>query len=392
MKPLIRIVTALVVLAFFVPAGAVVAQEDDEPLSRSEPLIFYADYPGLVVGVGETVTVDADLESAVAQIIEFETDSAPEGWTVDYRGLSKTVTSTYLQAGDTRNLDIRVQIPDDAPAGTYEVVSVARGQRQGVARLTLTFHVEEESPQAVSLSASKSTISGSPDSVFRYDLTVENKSETDLTAELSAEMPAGFTGRFSVGGEVVTSVALGPNEARNLAFIVDPASDVEAGKYPIVARAIGPTTNDSADLTVEVTGDIELSLTTPDGRLSAEATAGRETPIKLLVANTGSAPAEQVKLTSSEPSGWELTLEPAEIPVLGAGETQEVTLNLKPAEKAIAGDYEVTVRLKAEDADSVSKDFRITVVTSTLWGVVGIGLIAVAVVVVGLAVTRFGRR
>jgi uncharacterized membrane protein len=30
--------------------------------------------------------------------------------------------------------------------------------------------------------------------------------------------------------------------------------------------------------------------------------------------------------------------------------------------------------------------------TSTMWGIVGVGIIAVAVVIVGLAVMRFGRR
>jgi uncharacterized membrane protein len=37
-------------------------------------------------------------------------------------------------------------------------------------------------------------------------------------------------------------------------------------------------------------------------------------------------------------------------------------------------------------------DFRVTVRTSTLWGVVGIGLIAISVGIVGWAVMRFGRR
>ena len=45
-----------------------------------------------------------------------------------------------------------------------------------------------------------------------------------------------------------------------------------------------------------------------------------------------------------------------------------------------------------QDGAAKTADFRITVMTSTLWGIVGVGLIAVAVVVVGLAVMRFGRR
>jgi uncharacterized membrane protein len=52
----------------------------------------------------------------------------------------------------------------------------------------------------------------------------------------------------------------------------------------------------------------------------------------------------------------------------------------------------LTVRARPQDSGYESADFRITVLTSTLWGVVGILLIAVAVAVVGWAVMRFGRR
>jgi uncharacterized membrane protein len=41
---------------------------------------------------------------------------------------------------------------------------------------------------------------------------------------------------------------------------------------------------------------------------------------------------------------------------------------------------------------SSSADFRITVSTSTLWGLVGVLLVAVALGVVTFAVNRYGRR
>jgi uncharacterized membrane protein len=52
----------------------------------------------------------------------------------------------------------------------------------------------------------------------------------------------------------------------------------------------------------------------------------------------------------------------------------------------------LTFRAQPNEGTAKSADFRITVQTSTLWGIAGIGLIAVAVVIVGLAVVRFGRR
>ncbi len=70
----------------------------------------------------------------------------------------------------------------------------------------------------------------------------------------------------------------------------------------------------------------------------------------------------------------------------------EVKATIIPAEKAVAGDYMVTIKAKPIEGARETADFRITVTTSTLWGVAGIALVAVAVGVVAIAVTRFGRR
>jgi uncharacterized membrane protein len=41
---------------------------------------------------------------------------------------------------------------------------------------------------------------------------------------------------------------------------------------------------------------------------------------------------------------------------------------------------------------SESSQFRVTVRTSTMWGIGGLGVIGAAVIVLGLAITRYGRR
>lgn len=52
----------------------------------------------------------------------------------------------------------------------------------------------------------------------------------------------------------------------------------------------------------------------------------------------------------------------------------------------------MTFTARPEEGASDSAEFRVTVLTSTLWGLVGVALIAIAVVGVGMAVMRFGRR
>jgi uncharacterized membrane protein len=71
--------------------------------------------------------------------------------------------------------------------------------------------------------------------------------------------------------------------------------------------------------------------------------------------------------------------------------TSEVAVKITPSERAIAGDYMVTVRAAGGNA-SESAQFRVTVNTSTVWGVAGLGVIALAALILGMAVLRYGRR
>ena len=112
---------------------------------------------------------------------------------------------------------------------------------------------------------------------------------------------------------------------------------------------------------------------------------------QLVVTNDGSAPAEDVELSASPPSDWKIEFEPKKVAALDAGQTLAVQALLTPSSKAVAGDYMTSFRANAK-GDSTSADYRVQVTTSTLWGIVGIAIIAIALLVVVGAVARFGRR
>ena len=66
-------------------------------------------------------------------------------------------------------------------------------------------------------------------------------------------------------------------------------------------------------------------------------------------------------------------------------------MTITPSEKAIAGDYMVPIRVSGDGASN-SVSFRATVNTSTQWGIVGLVVIAAALLVLVVAVMRYGRR
>ena len=64
---------------------------------------------------------------------------------------------------------------------------------------------------------------------------------------------------------------------------------------------------------------------------------------------------------------------------------------ITPPSKAIAGDY-VTTLTASTRGETGTANFRVTVTTSTVWGVAGVGIIGVALLIMVGAVARFGRR
>ena len=126
--------------------------------------------------------------------------------------------------------------------------------------------------------------------------------------------------------------------------------------------------------------------------MSGEAYAGQESQLTVVLRNDGSEAAREVELSATTPEAWKSNFDPKQVPQIAPGATQNVKVTLTPSEKAIAGDYQATIRASAAGGLSESANFRITVLTSTLWGAVAIAIIAIALLVVVFAVARFGRR
>ncbi|MGQ9493140.1 MAG: COG1470 family protein [Anaerolineae bacterium] len=384
-------VLIMILLVLLYPSVPVLAQAS-QPLNASSGLTLYTLYPSRILGIGEEVSLVLKLRTqTVPQIVSLETQQLPEGWTATFKGEGHLVRSAYVEPDNETSVTLTIKPPESAAPGTYRLVVRAQGEGS-IAELPLEMIILEKTPPKLTLTVELPTLKGKPDSTFRYNATLKNEGEEDLTVSLQADAPTGFLVTFKWAGQEVTSLPVEANRSKSVNIEARAYADVSAGSYPIEVRAVGNNAEASLHLTAEVAGQVALAITAPDGRLSGRAYAGKETPLKIIVRNTGSAPARKVELGSSEPSGWSVEFDPAQIEEIPAGQEVEVTAKIRPFEKAVAGDYMLTLRARPEDGSYQSAEFRITVLTSTLWGVVGVALIAVAVGVVTLAVFRFGRR
>jgi uncharacterized membrane protein len=149
--------------------------------------------------------------------------------------------------------------------------------------------------------------------------------------------------------------------------------------------------NAKTELSLEVVGQPRLTISGRDGLVSARAEAGVQSTVPLTILNDGSAPADNIELSGSAPTGWKIEFNPKTVDAIPAGKDAEVQVVITPTAKSLAGDYMATLRASSR-GETATTQYRVTVGTSTLWGMAGVGIIGAALLLVVGAVARFGRR
>jgi uncharacterized membrane protein len=165
----------------------------------------------------------------------------------------------------------------------------------------------------------------------------------------------------------------------------------EAGEYGITLEATSDEVKGSVELLAVITATYDFILTPVTDLYSTSATTGKDNFYSIVIQNTGSDTLENIKFSSIKPEGWSIEFSPEQIDELSAGSLQTIDVNIKPAAKTIAGDYQITL---AADTSRVTDSFkvRVTVDRPSVLGWVGIGIILVVIAGVVAIFMRFSRR
>ncbi|OGT82316.1 MAG: hypothetical protein A3H91_16200 [Gammaproteobacteria bacterium RIFCSPLOWO2_02_FULL_61_13] len=352
------------------------------------------DFPAMAVRAGETTTVKIKLQNAELppQRVALTVSGIPQGWKATVLGGGVPVAAAMPATNESVALQLRIEVPAGAQKGSQRVLLAAKGN-QATAELPLDIIIGQSLPPRLSLKSKLPSQRGSARTSFEYPITVHNESDKDALVKLAAQAPQGFQSTFTegFGSQEISSIPIEAGQSKELKVKVQPSDATPAGDYPLTVSASVEGTQAVAQMAIQITGAPKLRITTEDGRLSGEAEAGKPTPLNVVIENTGSAPAAGVTLSASPPGDWKIDIEPRQIPLLAPGQKLPVQAIVTPSGKAIAGDYMATLRANS-GSESASADFRLSVTTSTLWGMAGILVIVIALLLSVGAVARFGRR
>lgn len=341
-------------------------------------LTLSTSYPGITVKPGEAVGFPLIIENSglPSQSIELAVQSAPEGWEGSFQGLGKTVHRVFVKNRSFETVDYKLTVPVDTAEGTYQIILRAKGAGASDS-LTLELKVSSASLAESKLVSQYPELQGPGSAMFKFRMDLTNNRNKEQSYSLGAKVPAGWGIVFkpSYEDKQIASISLQPEKSQGLDIEITPPKNVKAGEYKIPVSAVSADETIVSELKIIITGTYAMKLSTPTGKLNFDAYAGKESVVTLTVTNTASADLKDVSFSSWEPSKWSITFKPEKIDLLKAGESQEVKAYVKPDSRAIAGDYAVEMTARTNETSSKA-EFRVMVKTPTVWGVVGIGIIA----------------
>ncbi|HEY1794596.1 MAG TPA: NEW3 domain-containing protein [Stellaceae bacterium] len=358
-------------------------------------LFLTTSYPALTVRAGETTTIDMTLRNMKQPptTLALSVPEVANGWKATVLGGGQPVGAAGVSTDGEQSLQLRLEPPSAAGPGDYHFTVEAKGGTADL-KLPITVTVGKEVPAKLKMTTDFPALRGTATTAFKYKVSVTNDSGKDATINFGADAPKDFQVTFTeaYGSQQITSIPIQAGKSKDIEASVALPHETTAGDYKLTLHAKTEVTSADLPVTLTVIGQAQLGVSGEGGRLSGEAYAGQESQLTVVLRNDGSAPAREVKLSATTPEGWKSSFDPKEVPQIAPGGTQNVKVALTPSERAIAGDYQITVRGAGAGGLSESANFRITVLTSTLWGAIGIAIIAIALLVVVFAVARFGRR
>ncbi len=369
------------------------AKAEDAP-KDVKGLYLMSDYPAVTLRPGETSSVSLRLHNydLAPERLALSVSGVPAGWTATLMGGGQPVAAAMPATNASVPLELRLDVPKTADVGTQTLTVTATGGST-TAELPIAVTLAKDLPAKLTLTPQLPELRGTSRSSFEYQLAIKNDSGKKLTVSLAALAPQNFDASFTenYGAQELNAVPVDAGQTKDVKLKVRPPNTAAAGNYKIVARVGAEDTTATVDLALDITGQPKLEVGGREGLVSTRASAGRETSVPVVITNAGTAPADEVELSGSAPGGWKITFDPKSVDHIAPNESKEVQALITPTEKAIAGDYVTTIRASAR-GESASTTFRVTVTTSTMWGIAGVGIIGVALLVMVGAVARFGRR
>lgn len=295
------------------------------------------------------------------------------------------------------------KISIDLPKGIYRVaidqtgyrsreekdVEIRIGQTTDLGLLSLD--KESFSAEFVAKSPLKTIMVGSK---AVYEFQIKNIGKVDDTYTLSVrDLPEGWYAGYkeSTGvTEGISEIVLKSGEEKTLYLEFIPPYGVATGEYAFTSIAESTTFPYEQNLTLKIRGNLDMQVYSRGYRYDLD--RGSSTSFNITVLNAGNGGSlTNVSPEVSAPQGWRAVVTPQSIASLEPAERGTFSIQLIPPADIVAGEYEVNVRVRSEQAENVD-EYRIVVKEQSYIAILGILLLGAVGGGLWYMYRKYGRR
>src|SRR5215470_8757831 len=219
--------------------GAAQARAEDTPRDI-KGLYLLTDYPAVTVRPGTTSTVSLRLQNynLPPERLELTVLDVPSGWTATLLGGGQPVAAAMPATNGSASLQLRLDVPAEAPMGTQTLTVAAKGQGTN-ASLPIAVTLAKDLPAKLTVQPQLPELRGTARSSFDYTIAVKNDSGKRLVVALAADAPRNFETSFTenYGSQELNAVPIEAGQSKDVKLKVRPPNTIGAGRYPVVMRA-----------------------------------------------------------------------------------------------------------------------------------------------------------
>ena len=261
----------------------------------------------------------------------------------------------------------------------------------------VTIAIEEET---ITMSTEYPEIEAIATESFEYNVMLEYKGAEDRIFDLNTIVPTGWSSYITPQYESIRipSIKIEGSEyslnSKSVKVLVSPPTwpIAEPDEYIITLEATSDDVVGEIELTAKITAKYVLEAKPTSELYNTRAKAGKDNIFSIDVTNFGTDSLNNVTFDTNHPEGWEIKFTPEKIDLLEIITPKTVDVNIKPPPKTVAGDYMVTLWVNGKEVSADKISVRVTVETPTIWGWVGVAIIAVVIIGLIVIFMRFGRR
>jgi uncharacterized membrane protein len=368
-----------------------------EPLTES---VLSCSFPGKLAVPGDTVEFKVMLSNPFNVETRFKVspESVPVNWTVYVTNPShEAVTEIMLGAGES--VELTVDVTSIASASTdeiFEIVITAESGEQNVGSIALTVSIQEPgSLTEIGLTTKFPEVTVEAGKAFSYQINLANYGSVSRIVLLSVDAPADWKAVIKSGTSEISQLNIAPASSdgvEQLTIEFTPPSTVNLDTYNISVqiKSESGVLLAELDLKATITGSygLQLSLST----LLTSTTSGESASCTATLINTGYSTLSVVDLEFEAEDGWDVTISPSQVDLLKPQQSYTFDVVMETPTDTVSGDYLVTLTGISDQTESNPMQIRVTVNTSTSWGIYGFGIAIVVVLALILVFKKFKRR